>query len=114
MLGLLTAEGMLLVVSLRFVGVSVPILAVLAILFVSYPLTALPLSGLGVLDAAISVVLVDDEGADPTAVVAGLVIWRVALLVVPLLLSGLCLLLWRLSGGGAEPPWPESPEEAWT
>jgi uncharacterized membrane protein YbhN (UPF0104 family) len=98
LVGLLLVQGLLLVVCLRFVGVpssQVPAAAALTILLVSYPLTALPFAGLGVLDAAMSVVLAADEAVDTSAVVAALVIWRVGLLLVPLLLGGVCLLIWR-------------------
>jgi hypothetical protein len=80
-------EGLLLVLCLRFVGVppgQVPAATALAILLVSYPLTALPFAGLGVLDTS--------------AVVAALVVWRVGLLLVPLALGA-----WRCWLGGAGP-----------
>jgi putative heme transporter len=104
LVGLLFVEGILLVLCLRFVGVSaaqVPAAAALTILLVSYPLTALPFAGLGVLDTAITVVLAEDEHVDSSAVVAALVIWRVCLLLVPLLFGGVCLLLWRRRGAPA-------------
>jgi uncharacterized membrane protein YbhN (UPF0104 family) len=100
LVGLLFAEGLMLVLCLRFVGVTpaqLSVVAVLIALFVSYPLTALPFSGLGVLDAAVSSILIAEGSVDATSVTAALVIWRVCLLGVPLLLGGLGLILWRRS-----------------
>jgi putative heme transporter len=104
LVGLLLVEGILLVLCLRFVGVpaaQVPAAEAVVVLLLSYPLTALPFAGLGVLDTAITVVLAEDENVDIAAVVAALVIWRVCLLLVPLLFGGLCLLVWRRRGAPA-------------
>ena len=98
LLALLLTEGLLLVLCLRFTGVPgsvAPAWAVLAALLVSYPLTALPFAGLGVLDAAIVTILSNENVADPSAIVAALVIWRVGLLLVPLLLGLGSVFIWR-------------------
>jgi uncharacterized membrane protein YbhN (UPF0104 family) len=73
----------------------VPAADVLVILLISYPLTALPFAGLGALDTAVSVILAAADDVDTSAVVAGLVVWRVCLLLVPLLLGALSMLVWR-------------------
>lgn len=101
-------DGLIVLLSLRLVGVTgslLPPLVVLGTFLVVYPLTALPLAGLGVLDAALVVAYTEVAGvaAEP-AVVAGLVLWRVVTLLGALALG--CLSLgwwrWRLSRGALE------------
>ena len=46
-----------------------------------------------------TVVLAEDDAVDISVVVAALVIWRVCLLLVPLVAGALLLLLWRRRGG---------------
>jgi uncharacterized membrane protein YbhN (UPF0104 family) len=53
-----------------------------------------------VLDTVITAVLAADESVDASAVVAALVVWRVGLLLVPLVLGGVSLLVWRRSKPG--------------
>jgi uncharacterized membrane protein YbhN (UPF0104 family) len=61
-----------------------------------------PLAGLGVLDAVVLAALVDTGGIDlEPEVVAGLVVYRVITLAVPLLLGVLAVAWWRRHGGGA-------------
>ena len=64
MLGFILVDSLVLVLSLRFVGIPgahIGYLAVLAALFSLYPLTIFPFAGLGVLDAAL-IVLINAEG----------------------------------------------------
>lgn len=64
------------------------------------PLTALPLAGLGVLDAALVVVFVDVAGVSlEPEIVAGFIVWRVITIGGPLLLGLLALWRWRAGGG---------------
>ena len=88
--------------ALRFVGVPgeyIGYLAVLAALLSLYPLTIFPFAGLGVLDASL-IVLVNAEGvADPADLVAAMVIWRAATLLLPLVPGLVALTHWRSRGG---------------
>jgi putative heme transporter len=97
---LLAVDAAILVLSLRFAGLSASDLALPAIVaafLCVYPLTALPLAGLGFLDAsAIALFELDTNSADQKAV-AAFVVWRVATLLTPLLLGTGTLLYWRHS-----------------
>ncbi|HEY5880992.1 MAG TPA: lysylphosphatidylglycerol synthase domain-containing protein [Nakamurella sp.] len=105
MLGFILVDAIVVVVCLRFVGIpgsDIGYLAVLAAMFTLYPLTIFPFAGLGVLDASL-IVLINAEGvADPTDLVAALVIWRAATLLLPLLPGLLTLGLWRRRQAGAQ------------
>jgi uncharacterized membrane protein YbhN (UPF0104 family) len=98
MLGFILVDAIVVIVCLRFVGIPgeyIGYLAVLAAMFTLYPLTIFPFAGLGVLDASL-IVLIDAEGvADPADLVAALVIWRAATLLLPLVPGSLTLGLWR-------------------
>jgi uncharacterized membrane protein YbhN (UPF0104 family) len=87
--------------SLRFVGIpgaDIGYLAVIGAMFTLYPLTVFPFAGLGVLDAAL-IVLINAEGvADGPDMVAALVIWRAATLGLPLIPGLIALTLWRSRG----------------
>lgn len=92
-------DGVILVASLRFVGVdsgTLSLLLVLGSFLVAYVLTALPLAGLGVLDAALVVAFTDVAGtaAEPQ-IVSALVIWRVVTILGPLLLGAGTFGWWR-------------------
>ncbi len=100
MLGFIVVDGVVLVASLRFVGIPgahIGYWAVLAALLSLYPLTIFPFAGLGVLDAAL-IVLINHEGvADSADLVAAMVIWRAATLLLPLVPGLLTLSFWRRS-----------------
>jgi hypothetical protein len=92
-------DGVIVLLALRLVGVPASLLTALVVLgsfLVVYPLTALPLAGLGVLDAALVVAYTEVAGvaAEP-AIVAGLVLWRVVTILGALALGGLSLGWWR-------------------
>jgi hypothetical protein len=110
---LVFTEALLLVMSLRFAGVgaaqATAALVVVALL-VSYPLTALPLVGLGVLDAAILTILGLDHGPWEPEAVAGLIIWRACIQVVPLGAGALCVIAWRRSAQSDAPDGADAPD----
>jgi uncharacterized membrane protein YbhN (UPF0104 family) len=96
---MVVTDGVIVLVSLRLVGVdasALPPVVVLGSFFVAYPLTALPLAGLGVLDAALVVAYTETAGvaAEPE-IVAALVVWRVVTLIGTLLLGALTFGWWR-------------------
>jgi hypothetical protein len=96
---MVVVDGLLLSLCFRFVGVpadEVSILAVTGVFLVSYPLTLFPLAGLGILDATVLAALVDTGGLHlEPQLVAGLVLYRVVTLSVPLLLGALSVAWWR-------------------
>jgi len=98
MIGFIVIDGIVLVACLRFVGIpgeQIGYLAVLAGLLSLYPLTIFPFAGLGVLDAAL-IVLINAEGvADPADLIAAMVIWRTATLLLPLLPGLAAMTAWR-------------------
>jgi len=96
---MVVTDGVIVLVSLRFVGVgasSLPMVIVLGGFFVAYPLTVLPLAGLGVLDAALVVAYTETAGAaaEPE-IVAALVVWRVLTLIGTLCLGALTFGRWH-------------------
>ncbi|MFI5428536.1 lysylphosphatidylglycerol synthase domain-containing protein [Aeromicrobium sp. UC242_57] len=99
-------DALLLTLALRFVGVSasaVPVIEIFAIFLVAYPLTLLPISGLGVLDAVILAALVEVGGlqVEPAAV-AGLIVWRVVTVLTPLAMGVASIAFWRSRPGHQE------------
>lgn len=92
-------DGVIMLASLRIVGVDsalLPVALVLGTFFVAFPLTALPLAGLGVLDAALIVAFTDVAGVEfEPQIVAALVVWRVVTILGPLALGGLAIGWWR-------------------
>lgn len=96
--GLVLSEALLLLLSLRFAGVpasAASAVTVVVALLVSYPLTALPFGGVGVLDAAVIAVLDLEQGPWEAAAVAGLVVFRVCWMLVPLALGAGTVTWWR-------------------
>ena len=98
---MLTSESILFLLCVRFVGVpqsSAGALAVVGAFFITYPLTALPANGLGVLDAALFGLLILETGKTfESQLVAAIVIWRLATMILPLIAGGLTLLLFKRS-----------------
>ena len=112
---MVVTDGAIVLVSLRLVGVdpsSLPTAIVLGSFFVAYPLTALPLAGLGVLDAALIVAYTETAGvaAEPE-IVAALVVWRVVTLIGTLLLGALSFGWWRWRIGTGRLPSADVPAE---
>lgn len=92
-------DGLIVLLCLRLVGVGaslLPVGLVLGSFFVAYPLTALPLAGLGVLDAALVVAYTETAGVDAEPeIVAALVVWRVLTIIGTLALGALSFAWWR-------------------
>ncbi len=107
MLGFIVVDAFVVVICLRFVGIpgaDIGYLAVLAAMLTLYPLTLFPFAGLGVLDASL-IVLINAEGvADGPDLVAALVIWRAATLLLPLLPGLVTLGWWRRRQSAAVQP----------
>jgi uncharacterized membrane protein YbhN (UPF0104 family) len=93
------AESLLLITSLRLVGVpsdAVATVLVLSTFLVAYPLTLFPLMGLGVLDAVLVAAWTQVAGLEyESQIVAGLIVWRVYSLMVPILLGAIAVTWWR-------------------
>jgi hypothetical protein len=93
------AESLLLITSLRLVGVpsdAVATVLVLSTFLVAYPLTLFPLMGLGVLDAVLVAAWTQVAGLEyESQIVAGLIVWRVYSLMVPILLGVIAVTWWR-------------------
>lgn len=105
LVAMVVVESTVLLLALRFVGVSrseVPAVELLVAFLVAYPLTLFPFNGLGVLDAVVTAaILATESGAEEAALVAGFVIWRAIAILGPILL-GLCsvgLWKWQLARG---------------
>ncbi len=99
LVAMVLADGVLLLLTLRFLGVTAGDLSVLDVLsafFFAYPLTLLPLFGFGALDAALlgSWVTIAGVAHEPN-IVAALVIWRTVTILGPLLMGLVVLTWWR-------------------
>ncbi|MBZ5740717.1 lysylphosphatidylglycerol synthase domain-containing protein [Nocardioides mangrovi] len=97
--GMLAVDLTMLVLALRFVGVSTSeaALSTIAVAYLfAYPFTLFPFSGLGIVDALVLAAVVDVGGAEvEAAAVAGLLVWRVFTIGGPLALGAVSLALWR-------------------
>jgi len=106
------AESLLLVTALRLVGVgsdAVATVLVVSTFLVAYPLTLFPLMGLGILDAFLVAAWTQVAGIEYEApIVAGLIVWRVFSLLVPILLGGIAITWWRRATHDSDDaaPWP--------
>ena len=112
---MVVTDGVIVLLSLRLVGVDatlLPAAIVLGSFFIYYPLTALPLAGLGVLDAALVVTYTETAGtaAEPE-IVAALVVWRAVTLIGTLLLGALTFGWWRWRTGTGRLPSADLPVE---
>jgi uncharacterized membrane protein YbhN (UPF0104 family) len=99
--GMLATDILVLLLCLRFVGVGPgdASLADLAVAYLfAYPFTLFPFSGLGVVDALILAGLVESGGTSiEAAAVAGLIVWRVFTVGVPVLMGVVAVATWRRS-----------------
>ena len=96
---MVVTDGLILLTALRAVGVpadALPVVWVLGAFLIAYPLTAMPLAGLGLLDAALVVAYVGVAGdALEPEIIAAFIVWRVITLGGPLLLGLGALSAWR-------------------
>jgi hypothetical protein len=98
MFALVVAETGVLLLSLAFVGVRMDRDAGLLLacsFLVIYPLTGLPLMGAGVLEATYVSFVSDHSDSETTTLMAGLIVWRVAVQFVPVVVGLLTILVWR-------------------
>ena len=101
-LAMVLVDGTLIVLAIRFVGITpaqLPALSVLSAFLVAYPLTLFFFSGLGLLDTAVLTTLLVhvgvDHGLEPDLVAAFLV-WRAITILTPLALGAVSVLLWKV------------------
>lgn len=96
-------DGCIVLLSLRLVGVGGEQLGpvvVLGAFLLAYPLTLMPLAGMGVLDAALIAAYTDVAGLEwESEILAGLIVWRVVTVLGPLALGAVSLLWWRRHAG---------------
>jgi hypothetical protein len=99
LVGMVLADSLILLMALRFVGVGPAVLSWTEIVggfLLVYPLTLMPLFGLGVLDAALVAAWTATAGTEWEAeIVAALVVWRSVTILGPLAAGGITLALWR-------------------
>ncbi|WP_185759486.1 lysylphosphatidylglycerol synthase domain-containing protein [Kribbella jejuensis] len=95
---LIAVEAGVLVLCVGFVGVhldSPTVLVMFCSFMVIYPLTGLPLMGAGVMDATFAAFVSDHSHVEATDLVAGLLVWRVAVQLLPVVVGLLAVLIWR-------------------
>ncbi|WP_448058973.1 lysylphosphatidylglycerol synthase domain-containing protein [Cellulomonas hominis] len=98
LVAMVAVEATVLVAAMRFVGVTAteaPAFVLVASFLSVYLLMATPFLGLGVLDAALVTLVADRSAADPSQLVAGVVVWRISVQLVPLAAGTGPLLAWR-------------------
>ena len=99
LLGMIVADASILLLALRFTGVDVESLSIALVLgtfLTAYPLTIMPLFGLGVLDASLIAAFTAAAGiASEPIIVAALAIWRATTLLGALALGGVATLYWK-------------------
>lgn len=92
-------DAAMLVAAVRFVGIGADVApwpVILGSVLLAYPLTILPMFGLGVLDAVVIANIVDVAGAEyESALVGATVVWRVITLGGTLGLGALAMAWWR-------------------
>ena len=103
LVAMVLSDATISLLALRFVGVGasvLPSVVVYGAFLLVYPLTLFPLMGLGILDAALVALWTEVAGIDAESrIVAGLVVWRVISLLMPLVIGVPLLLWWRRSAG---------------
>lgn len=112
--GMIVVDLAALTLCLRFVGISADevglVWIAIAFLF-AFPFTVFPLWGIGIVDALVLAALVEAGGLEvEAAAVAGLIVWRVFTVGLPVLLGAVAVAVWRrevavadASRGGATP-----------
>lgn len=95
---LIGVEAGVLVLCLGFVGVTLDsstVLIMFCSFMVVYPLTGLPLMGAGVMDATYAAFVSNHSSVEATDLVAGLLVWRVAVQLLPVVVGLLTIVVWR-------------------
>jgi hypothetical protein len=98
LVGVVVTETAVFVLCLAFVGVPLDradLLVVACSFLVIYPLTGLPLMGAGILDATYAAFVSSHSDLDATSLVAGLLVWRVAVQVLPVVVGLSTIAWWR-------------------
>ena len=99
LVAMVIADSVILLMALRFVGVGPEQLSTVDVIggfLIAYPLTLMPLAGLGVLDAALLAAYTEIAGlAWEAEIVAALMVWRTITIGGPLALGALTLAWWR-------------------
>jgi uncharacterized membrane protein YbhN (UPF0104 family) len=99
LVAMVLTDGVILLLALRFVGVGPEQLSTIDVIggfLIAYPLTLMPLAGLGVMDAALLAAFTEIAGLPwESEIVAALVVWRTITIGGPLALGGLTLAAWR-------------------
>lgn len=107
LVGMVLADGLIVYLSLRFVGVGTQMLSMADIFgtfLIAYPLTLLPLFGTGPMDAAMLAAWVGMAGHEVEApAFAALIIWRVVTLLGPLALGFGAIAWWKRTTGQSVP-----------
>ncbi len=100
MFGLVLVEGVMLTLTMRFMGLPASQLTfaeIMAGLLCAYPLTCLPFAGMGILDSALLGFYTYRGASDEPTVIAAILVWRVATFLVPLFVGMVTLMIWRRS-----------------
>jgi hypothetical protein len=100
LLGYAVVEAILVVVCMAFVGVRLDLTTAVVIgcgFLLVYPLSGLPMMGLGILDATLIAFVTEHTTVESTDLVAGMVVWRVAAQIFPVVAGLLTLAWWRRS-----------------
>lgn len=105
LLAMVACDATLLFLALRFAGVdatALPAIDIYSAFLLAYPLTLMPLFGLGLLDAALlgTWVVIAGTAYEPE-IVAGLVIWRTLTILGPLAMGAITFGVWRSRYGEA-------------
>jgi putative heme transporter len=105
LVGMVLSDGTICLLALRGVGVGsdqLPAYIVYGGFLLAYPLTLFPLMGLGLLDATLVALWTSVAGVSAeSAIVAGLLVWRLVSLLLPFGLGLIALVLWRARRGGS-------------
>jgi hypothetical protein len=104
----IVVDAAILVAAVRFVGIGADVApwpVVLGSVLLAYPLTILPMFGLGVLDAIVVANVVDVAGVEyESALIGATIVWRVVTLGGTLGLGALAMAWWRASTRGSGAP----------
>jgi putative heme transporter len=99
LVAMVLSDSAILLLALRSVGIGAEQLSVIDVIgafLIAYPLTLMPLAGLGILDAALLAAYTEIAGLPWEAeIVAALVVWRTITILGPLALGALTVVWWR-------------------